>query len=78
MKDLEGFEDKYLKPSNEKPGAKEITYGGRTTYDTDYDSKVLEVVFPDTAIGNDVAGALRAFQKEHAGTGIRIVYKIAI
>ena len=28
--------------------------------------------------GNDVAGALRAFQREHACTGIRIVYKIAI
>jgi len=34
-------------------------------------------VFPDTAIGNDIAGALRAFQGEHTGTGIRIVYKIA-
>lgn len=41
------------------------------------DSKMLEVVFPDTAIGNDIARALRAFQREHAGTGIRIVYKIA-
>ena len=40
-------------------------------------TKMLEVVFPDTAIGNDIAGALRAFQREHAGTGIRIVYKIA-
>ena len=40
-------------------------------------AKVLEVVFPDTAIGNDVAGALRAFQREHAGTGVRIVYKTA-
>ena len=34
-------------------------------------AKMLEVVFPD------IAGALRAFQREHAGTGIRIVYKIA-
>ena len=42
-----------------------------------YDSKMLEVVFPDTAIGNDIAEALRAFQREHAGTGMQIVYKIA-
>ncbi|WP_418399499.1 hypothetical protein [Bifidobacterium angulatum] len=40
-------------------------------------AKMLEVVFPDTAIGNDIAGELRMFQKEHIGTGIRIVYKIA-
>ena len=26
---------------------------------------------------HDIAEALRAFQREHAGTGIRIVYKIA-
>ena len=38
---------------------------------------MLEVVFPDTAIGNDVVEALMAFQREHAGTGIRIVYQIA-
>ena len=40
-------------------------------------AKMLEAVFPDTAIGNDVVEALMAFQREHAGTGIRIVYKIA-
>ena len=40
-------------------------------------AKMLEVVFPDTAIGNDIAEALMAFQREHAGTGIRIVYKTA-
>lgn len=27
--------------------------------------------------GNDVVETLRSFQKEHAGTGVRIVYKIA-
>ncbi len=40
-------------------------------------AKMLEVVFPDTVIGNDIAEALKAFQREHAGTGIRIVYKTA-
>ena len=49
---------------------------GKAMHGNDF-AKMLEVVFPDTAIGNDVAGALRAFQREHAGTGIRIVYKIA-
>ena len=49
---------------------------GKAMHGNDF-AKMLEVVFPDTAIGNDVAEALRAFQREHAGTGIRIVYKIA-
>ena len=49
---------------------------GKAMHGNDF-AKVLEVVFPDTAIGNDVAGALRAFQREHAGTGVRIVYKTA-
>lgn len=49
---------------------------GKAMHGNDF-AKMLEVVFPDTAIGNDIAGALRAFQGERAGTGIRIVYKIA-
>ena len=49
---------------------------GKAMHGNDF-AKMLEVVFPDTAIGNDIAEALKAFQREHAGTGIRIVYKTA-
>ena len=76
VKDLEGFEDKYLNKVDSE-GHKYMPWKeGKFTEDK-YDSKVLEVVFPDTAIGNDVVEALMAFQRERAGTGIRIVYKIA-
>ena len=78
VKDLEGFEDKYLnKVDSEGHRYRKIGNRDKRLSEKDYDSKMLEVVFPDTAIGNDIAGALRAFQREHAGTGIRIVYKIA-
>ena len=76
VKDLEGFEDKYLNKVDSE-GHKYMPWKeGKFTEDK-YDSKVLEVVFPDTAIGNDVVEALMAFQRERAGTGIRIVYTIA-
>ena len=76
VKDLEGSEDKYLNKVDSE-GHKYMPWKeGKFTEDK-YDSKVLEVVFPDTAIGNDVVEALMAFQRERAGTGIRIVYKIA-
>ena len=78
VKDLEGFEDKYLnKVDSEGHRYRKIGNRDKRLSEKDYDSKMLEVVFPDTAIGNDIAEALRAFQREHAGTGIRIVYKIA-
>ena len=76
VKDLEGFEDKYLNKVDSE-GHKYMPWKEGKFTENKYDSKVLEVVFPDTAIGNDVVEALMAFQRERAGTGIRIVYKIA-
>ncbi|MCF2562477.1 hypothetical protein I6E06_08460 [Bifidobacterium boum] len=76
VKDLEGFEDKYFNKVDGN-GNKYMYWGKEKFTANKYDSKMLEVVFPDTAIGNDIAEALRAFQREHAGTGMQIVYKIA-
>lgn len=51
---------------------------GKTTMRGNDVIEALRSCSRTTAIGNDVAGELRMFQKEHIGTGIRIVYKIAI
>ena len=79
--DLEGFEDNYLKKSDD--GSYQYRNRGQNEgrFTTkDYDFKVLEVVFPDTPITNKVAETLRVLHDTHAGLSVhavQVVFKIA-
>lgn len=68
---LKNFEKKYFK------GKDSFTWAGQTLNRSDYDSKALEIIIPDTIVSEQTLNALNDFKKScYSEYGIEVWYRI--